>query len=57
MNYYFHPSPRPSSLETISDEDLLKIYELAIESHALPDFIDIVKDVLRSRNLIGSDNV
>lgn len=55
MNYYFHPSPRPSSLETVSDEELLNIYELALESHALPDFIDIVKDIIDSRNLIPSE--
>lgn len=57
MNYYFHPSPRPSSLEAISDEELLNIYELAVESQALPDFIEIVKDILNSRNLYHSDKI
>ncbi|WP_081393959.1 MULTISPECIES: sporulation histidine kinase inhibitor Sda [Paenibacillus] len=57
MNYYFHPSPRPSSLESISDEDLLRIYELAVDAHALPDFIEIIKEIMRSRNLIDSESI
>lgn len=57
MDYYFHPSPRPSSLELISDEDLLNIYELAVEAKALPDFIEIIKNVINSRNLITSDTI
>ncbi|WP_340004238.1 sporulation histidine kinase inhibitor Sda [Paenibacillus sp. FSL K6-0276] len=57
MNYYFHPSPRPSSLESISDEELLNIYALAVEAQALPDFIEIVKEILDSRDLIHSEKV
>jgi len=55
MNYHFHPSPRPSSLESISDEELLNLYALAVEAEALPDFIEIVREVLDSRRLIYSD--
>ncbi|WP_081390100.1 MULTISPECIES: sporulation histidine kinase inhibitor Sda [Paenibacillus] len=57
MNYYFHPSPRPSSLESISDEELLNIYALAVEAQALPDFIEIVKEILDSRDLIHSKEI
>jgi hypothetical protein len=52
MNYYFHPSPRPSSLELLSDEQLLNIYELAVEAKASPDFIEIIKNVLNGRELL-----
>ncbi len=55
MDYYFHPSPRPSSLELISDEELLGIYELAVEANAMPDFIEIIKNVINSRNLISTN--
>lgn len=54
MNCYFHPSPRPSSLELLSDEDLLDIYELAVEANVLPDFIEIIKNVINSRNLMSN---
>ncbi|WP_150270805.1 sporulation histidine kinase inhibitor Sda [Paenibacillus tepidiphilus] len=54
MDYYFHPSPRPSSLEMLSDEQLLNIYELAVEAQASPDFIEIIKNVLSGRKLIES---
>lgn len=49
MDYYFHPSPRPSSLELLSDEQLLSIYELAVEAKASPDFIEIIQTVLTER--------
>ena len=55
MDYYFHPSPRPSSLELISDEELLGIYELAVEANAMPDFIEIIKNVINSRNLMSTN--
>ncbi|WP_379161999.1 sporulation histidine kinase inhibitor Sda [Paenibacillus sp. sgz5001063] len=51
MDYYFHPSPRPSSLELLSDEQLLNIYELAVEAKASPDFIEIIETVLTGRNM------
>lgn len=51
MDYYFHPSPRPSSLEMLSDEQLLNIYQLAVEAEASPDFIEIIKNVLSGRTL------
>lgn len=54
MEYYFHPSPRPSSLELLSDEQLINIYELALEAKASADFIEIIRTVLSSRNLLGS---
>jgi hypothetical protein len=55
MEYYFHPSPRPSSLELLSDEQLMNIYELAVEAKASPDFIEIIKKVLTDRNITVSD--
>ncbi|AIQ69960.1 sporulation histidine kinase inhibitor Sda [Paenibacillus graminis] len=51
MDYYFHPSPRPSSLELLSDEQLLNIYDLAVEAKASPDFIEIIQTVLTERNI------
>lgn len=57
MDYYFHPSPRPSSLELLSDEQLLNIYDLAVEAEASPDFIEIIKNVLSGRKLIGSEHL
>jgi len=51
MEYYFHPSPRPSSLELLSDEQLTNIYELAIEAKASSDFIDIIKKALTERQI------
>lgn len=56
MDYHFHPTPRPSSLELLSDEQLLSIYELAVQAKALPDFIEIIESVLSSRNLLDTDN-
>jgi hypothetical protein len=56
MEYYFHPSPRPSSLELLSDEQLINIYELALEAKTSPDFIEIIRNVLSRRNLLGSDH-
>ncbi|AIQ42539.1 sporulation histidine kinase inhibitor Sda [Paenibacillus sp. FSL R7-0297] len=56
MEYYFHPSPRPSSLELLSDEQLINIYELALEAKASVDFIEIIRNVLSGRNLLGSDH-
>lgn len=56
MEYYFHPSPRPSSLELLSDEQLLNIYDLAVEAKASTDFIDIIKNVLTGRKLIYADH-
>ncbi|MBT2290709.1 sporulation histidine kinase inhibitor Sda [Paenibacillus albidus] len=55
MNYQFHPSPRPSSLELLSNEQLLNIYEMAVEVKASPDFIEIIKNVMSGRNLIETD--
>ncbi|AIQ19584.1 hypothetical protein H70357_24895 [Paenibacillus sp. FSL H7-0357] len=57
MDYYFHPSPRPSSLEMLSDEQLLNIYELAVEAKASPDFIEIIKNVLNGRKLMDSEHL
>ncbi|WP_249899727.1 sporulation histidine kinase inhibitor Sda [Paenibacillus sp. PK3_47] len=57
MEYYFHPSPRPSSLELLSDEQLLNIYELAVEAKASPDFIEIIKNVLSGRKLLESEHL
>lgn len=57
MDYYFHPSPRPSSLELLSDEQLLNIYELAVEAKASPDFIEIIMNVLSGRNLTASEHL
>ncbi|AIQ53803.1 sporulation histidine kinase inhibitor Sda [Paenibacillus sp. FSL R7-0331] len=57
MDYYFHPSPRPSSLELLSDEQLLNIYELAVEAKASPDFIEIITNILSGRKLIPSDHL
>ncbi|WP_054941480.1 sporulation histidine kinase inhibitor Sda [Paenibacillus ihuae] len=54
MDYYFHPSPRPSSLELLSDEQLLNIYELAVEANASPDFIEIIVSVLSGRKSAAS---
>lgn len=54
MNYYFHPSPRPSSLESLTDEQLLNIYELAIQAEASPDFIEIIREVMSKRPLMQS---
>lgn len=51
MNYHFHPSPRPSSLELLTDEQLLNIYELAVQAKASPDFIQIIETVLSKRNI------
>ncbi|NQX44956.1 sporulation histidine kinase inhibitor Sda [Paenibacillus tritici] len=56
METYFHPSPRPSSLELLSDEQLINIYELALEAKASPDFIQIIKNVLTVRNLSDRDH-
>ncbi len=52
MNYHFHPSPRPSSLELLTTEQLLNIYELAVDAKASPDFIEIIKTVLDGRDLM-----
>ncbi|MEK3716228.1 sporulation histidine kinase inhibitor Sda [Paenibacillus sp. FSL R7-0204] len=56
MDTYFHPSPRPSSLELLSDEQLMNIYELALEAKASPDFIQIIRNVLTTRNLSGTQH-
>ncbi|MFC6649840.1 sporulation histidine kinase inhibitor Sda [Paenibacillus rhizoplanae] len=56
METYFHPSPRPSSLELLSDEQLMNIYELALEAKASPDFIQIIRNVLTTRNLSGTQH-
>ncbi|WNS44368.1 sporulation histidine kinase inhibitor Sda [Paenibacillus sp. MMS20-IR301] len=56
MEYLFHPSPRPSSLELLSDEQLINIYEVALEAEASPDFIEIIRSVLADRKLLGSDH-
>lgn len=56
MDTTFHPSPRPSSLELLSDEQLLNIYELALETKASPDFIQIIRNVLTVRNLSDTDH-
>ncbi|SET56892.1 sporulation histidine kinase inhibitor Sda [Paenibacillus sp. NFR01] len=56
MDYYFHPSPRPSSLELLNDEQLLDIYELAVEAEASPDFVEIIKSILAERQLLTSEN-
>ncbi|OBZ18904.1 hypothetical protein A8L34_04970 [Bacillus sp. FJAT-27264] len=53
MDYHFHPIPRPSSLEMLSDEQLVDIYELAIEAKASPEFIDIIKNVMSRRKLFN----
>ncbi|ASA23087.1 sporulation histidine kinase inhibitor Sda [Paenibacillus donghaensis] len=55
MEYHFHPSPRPSSLEMLSDEQLLNIYELAVQVEASPEFIEIVRNVLTSRKVLDVD--
>ncbi|WP_081754945.1 sporulation histidine kinase inhibitor Sda [Paenibacillus durus] len=49
MDYHFTPSPRPSSLELLTDEQLFNIYELAVEAKAAPEFIEIIEDVLMKR--------
>ncbi|QWU14753.1 Sporulation inhibitor A [Paenibacillus sophorae] len=49
MNYHFTPSPRPSSLEMLTDEQLFNIYELAVQAKASPEFIEIIEDVLTKR--------
>lgn len=49
MNYHFTPSPRPSSLETLTNEQLLNIYELAVQAKASAEFIEIIEDVLIKR--------
>ena len=51
MNYQFHPSPRPSSLELLTNEQLLNIYELAVQAKASPDFIHIIESVLLVRDI------
>ncbi|WP_379128863.1 sporulation histidine kinase inhibitor Sda [Paenibacillus sp. sgz500958] len=51
MNYHFHPSPRPSSLETLNNDQLLNIYELAVQAKASEDFIQIIESVLVKRNI------
>ncbi|WP_410514712.1 sporulation histidine kinase inhibitor Sda [Paenibacillus sp. BR2-3] len=51
MNYHFHPSPRPSSLELLTDEQILNIYELAVQAKASLDFIQIIEGVLSSRQI------
>ncbi|MRN53535.1 sporulation histidine kinase inhibitor Sda [Paenibacillus monticola] len=51
MNYHFHPSPRPSSLEMLTNEQLLNIYELAVDAKASADFIEIIRNVLNSRDM------
>jgi len=51
MNYKFHPSPRPSSLELLSDEQLLNIYDLALQAKASLDFIHIIETVLSDRSI------
>ncbi|MEK3902150.1 MULTISPECIES: sporulation histidine kinase inhibitor Sda [unclassified Paenibacillus] len=56
METYFHPSPRPSSLELLSDEQLINIYDLALEAKASPDFIQIIRNVLITRNLSGAQH-
>ncbi|MFF2909931.1 sporulation histidine kinase inhibitor Sda [Paenibacillus sp. NPDC057934] len=53
MDYHFHPIPRPSSLDMLSDEQLVDIYELAIEANASPEFIDIIENVMSRRNLLN----
>ncbi|MCL6604282.1 MAG: sporulation histidine kinase inhibitor Sda [Paenibacillus sp.] len=53
MNYQFHPSPRPSSLELLTDEQLFNIYELAVQAKASSDFIQIIETVLSGRNLLN----
>lgn len=55
METYFHPSSRPSTLELLSDEQLISIYELALEAKASPDFIQIIRNVLTLRNLSDTD--
>ncbi|WP_223879753.1 MULTISPECIES: sporulation histidine kinase inhibitor Sda [Paenibacillus] len=49
MNYFFTPSPRPSSLEILSDEQLMDIYEMALQAKVSPDFIALVELELTQR--------
>lgn len=51
MNNYFHPSPRPSSLECLSNEQLLNIYDVALSANASDDFLEIIRDVLSKRRV------
>ncbi|BCG60062.1 sporulation histidine kinase inhibitor Sda [Paenibacillus sp. URB8-2] len=57
MNYHFTPSPRPSSLEMLTNEQLLNIYELAVQAKASPEFIEIIEDVLSKRSLEHSERL
>jgi DNA-binding IscR family transcriptional regulator len=56
MDYRFHPVPRPSSLEMLTDEQLVDIYELAVQAKVSPEFIEIIESVLSRRNLLSTDN-
>ncbi|MFC3745740.1 sporulation histidine kinase inhibitor Sda [Paenibacillus sp. GCM10012306] len=53
MEYHFHPIPRPSSLDMLSDEQLVDIYELAIDAKVSAEFINIIENVLGRRNLLS----
>ncbi|UQZ37348.1 sporulation histidine kinase inhibitor Sda [Paenibacillus sp. PK3_47] len=44
-------------MELLSDEQLLNIYELAVEAKASPDFIEIIKNVLSGRKLLESEHL
>jgi hypothetical protein len=57
MNYHFHPSPRPSSLELLTDEQILNIYELAVQAKASPDFIQIIESILSKRQINISEEL
>lgn len=56
MDYHFHPIPRPSSLEALTDEQLDDLYNLAVQSKVTPEFIDIIETILVRRKGLACTN-
>ncbi|WP_160297305.1 sporulation histidine kinase inhibitor Sda [Paenibacillus sp. IHBB 10380] len=51
MKSKFLPSPRPSALESLNDQQLLNVYELAVQAETSTDFIEILEETLEKRHI------
>lgn len=51
MKSKFLPSPRPSALESLNDQQLLNIYKLAVQAETSFDFIEILEETLEKRKI------
>ncbi len=48
---HYNRSPRPSALETLDSKELLNIYRQAVAANTSKEFIELIVDTLRGRNV------